>query len=78
MALALAGGLWGAAPARAANGYVVVIAEGLSPQIVTTGKAYLQKAGEDTELTTSFEEAMQTGKAASVDGNSLSEMKGLL
>lgn len=77
-ALSALAGLALAAPAHAATGYVVVVAEGVSPQIVQTGKSYLQKADEDAELTTAFEEIVKYGKSAPVGAGVIGELKGLL
>ncbi|HEX9996738.1 MAG TPA: hypothetical protein VGB45_06315, partial [Abditibacterium sp.] len=53
-------------PAHAAKQYVVVVAEGLSPQVLDLGKSYLRKADEDPEQLTSFDSLIADGKTASV------------
>jgi len=74
-----AGAFFTAAPAQAAaRQYVVVIAEGASPQVLDMGKAYLRKADDDAELSTSFDTLMTTGKMTDAGADSLSQMQGLL
>lgn len=58
--------------------YVIVVAEGVSPQILDLDKDYLRTANEDQALTTSFDSVMENGKAVSVNGNAIADMKGLL
>lgn len=62
----------------AAKGYVVVIAEGASPQLLDLGQAYLRKADDDAELSTSFETLIATGKSATVGTDAVAQMQGLL
>ena len=62
----------------AAKQYVVVIAEGTSPQVLELGKGYLRKSDEDPELVTAFDSLMEMGKAAPVGANAIAEMNGLL
>lgn len=78
-ALFVAAGLVAPATAQAApRQYVVVVAEGLSPQILEMGKGYLRKADDDAELTTSFDALMEEGKAAPVGAGVIGELRGLL
>ncbi|BCM92957.1 hypothetical protein IAD21_04841 [Abditibacteriota bacterium] len=72
--------LLGFAPqnARAATGTVIIVAEGLSPQVLDLGKGYLRKADEDAELTTSFDELKDKAKPATVGADALAQIKGLL
>lgn len=60
----------------AAKQYVIVVAEGASPQVLDLGKAYLRKADEDPELATSFDTLMETGKMTGADA--LTSLQGLL
>ncbi|RYX84765.1 hypothetical protein EON83_09030 [bacterium] len=72
--------LLGALPqkARAASGTVVIVAEGLSPQVLELSKSYLRRADEDAELTTSFDFLKQNAKTATVSANALGQLSGLL
>ncbi|HEX9998748.1 MAG TPA: hypothetical protein VGB45_16555 [Abditibacterium sp.] len=65
-------------PAHAAKQYVVVVAEGLSPQVLDLGKSYLRKADEDPEQLTSFDSLIADGKTASVGANPIASLQGLL
>ncbi len=62
----------------AAKQYVVVIAEGASPQVLDLGKAYLRKAEDDAELSTSFDALITAGKSANAGTDALTQMQGLL
>ncbi len=64
--------------ARAASGTVVIVAEGLSPQVLSLGKGYLRKADEDAELTTAFDELQDKAKPATVGADALTQLSGLL
>lgn len=70
--------LWGfsAQDARAASGTVVIVAEGLSPQVLELGKGYLRKADADSELTTAFDELKAKGSPSGAA--TLADMSGLL
>lgn len=74
----VASALFAAPSQAAAKQYVVVIAEGLSPQVLDLGKGYLRKADEDPEATTSFDTLMASGKAAEVGADPMTAMQGLL
>ena len=80
LGLALAGAAFSAAPlaARAATGTVVIVAEGLSPQVLELGKGYLRKAGEDTDLSTAFDELKDKAKPATAPADALAGMSGIL
>ncbi len=80
LGIALAAATFSAAPlaAHAATGTVVVIAEGLSPQVLELGRGYLRKSGEDAELTTAFDEVKDKAKPAPVPADALAQMSGLL
>lgn len=64
--------------ARAASGTVVIIAEGLSPQVLELGKGYLRKSDDDAQLSTSFDELRDKAKSATVSADALSQLSGVL
>lgn len=71
--------LLAAVPSLAApKQYVVIVAEGLSPQVLQLDRDYLRVANDDAALTTSFDGLMENGKAATVSNNAIADMKGLL
>lgn len=74
----LAGALVAAPAVAAPRQYVVIVAEGLNPQILEMGKNYLRKADEEPEANTAFDMLKEQGKPASVPLDALSQMKGLL
>ncbi|HEX8464386.1 MAG TPA: hypothetical protein VF627_07190 [Abditibacterium sp.] len=61
----------------AAKQYVVIVAEGLSPQVLELGESYLRVADEDAQASTSFDE-LKAAKTASASTDSLSQLQGLL
>ncbi len=68
-----------AAPAHAApRQFVIVVAEGLSPQILEMGKSYLRKADEEPDATTAFDALMAAGKPAAANADALAGLQGLL
>ncbi len=62
----------------AAKQYVVVVAEGLSPQVLELGKSYLRKSDDDAEASTSFDALMADGKPTTAGENAISQMQGIL
>jgi len=64
--------------ARAASGTVIIVAEGLSPQVLDLGKGYLRKADDDLELSTSFDELKDKAKSATVGADALTQLSGIL
>ncbi len=78
-ATSLVAGTLFASPAHAAaKQYVVVVAEGLSPQVLDLGKAYLRKSNDDAEESTSFDALMASGKSATAGDDAISQLKGIL
>ena len=68
-----------AVPALAApKQYVVIVAQGTSPQVLSLGKGYFRAANTDPTLTTSFDALMESGKMAPTTPNAIASMKGLL
>lgn len=64
--------------AHAASGTVVIVAEGASPQVLELGKGYLRKAGDDAQLSTSFDQLADTAKPATAGADALSQLSGVL
>ncbi|PQV64826.1 Alkaline phosphatase [Abditibacterium utsteinense] len=62
----------------AAKQYVVVVAEGLSPQVLDLGKAYGRKADDDAEESTAFDALIAGGKSADMGADALAQMQGIL
>ena len=58
--------------------YVIIVAQGVSPQVLDLDRDYLRTAADDQALTTSFDSIMENGQAASVGANAIADMKGLL
>ena len=68
-----------AVPAWAApKQYVIVVAQGASPQVLDLGESYFRASSNDPTLTTSFDALVAAGKAAPVAGDALAQMKGIL
>lgn len=66
-------------PALAApRQYVIIVAEGASPQVLSLGKDYLRSSNNDPALTTSFDALMDAGKMAPTSATALADMKGIL
>lgn len=77
-ALASAALLSFAPRAFAASGTIVIVAEGASPQVLELGQGYLRKAGDDAELSTSFDQLKDTAKPATAGADALSQLSGVL
>lgn len=68
-----------AAPeASAPKQVVVVVAEGLSPQIIDLGSAYVKTSSTDPDTTIAFSNLKAQGKAATATGDAWSSMRGVL
>ena len=61
--------------ADAASGAVIIVAEGLSPQVLDLGKAYIRNADDNAQLSTSLNELKEKAKPAAF---SLTHLKGIL
>jgi hypothetical protein len=64
--------------AHAASGTIVIVAEGASPQVLELGRGYLRKAGDDAELSTSFDQLRDTAKPATAGADALTQLSGVL
>lgn len=65
-------------PALAAPGTVVVVAEGLPPQVLDLGRGYLRATDEDAMLSTAFDELKGKGQSAVVGDDALAQLGGIL
>jgi hypothetical protein len=74
----LAGGLFTASAHAAARQYVVVVSEGLSPQVLDIGKSYLRKSNDEPDESTAFDALLAAAKPAKVGAAPLFELSGLL
>lgn len=74
----LAGSLLTVPAHAAAKQYVVVVAEGVSPQVLDLGKSYLRKSNDDPEEATAFDALMASGKSAMAGEDAVSQMQGIL
>ncbi len=64
--------------ARAASGTVIIVAEGVSPQVLDLGKSYLRKSDNEPELSTSFDELQDEATPATVGADALAQLRGAL
>lgn len=74
----LAGSLFVVPAHAASNQFIVVISEGMSPQVVELGNAYLRKADQDPEELTAFHTLEKTAQKATAGATSLADLKGFL
>ncbi|RYG64809.1 hypothetical protein EON80_18535, partial [bacterium] len=74
----LAAGLLTAPAHAASNQFVIVVSEGLSPQVIELGNAYLRKADQDPDEKTAFDNLTATGKKSTVTPTAVADLKGFL
>ncbi len=57
---------------------VVVVADGLSPQVIDLGSAYVKASSTDPDTTVAFSDLKSVGKIASAKSDALASMRGVL
>lgn len=78
-AAALAIGVLGATTAHAApNQVVVVVAQGLSPQVIDLGSTYVKTSATEDEPTIGFNDLKVAAKTAKLSGDVVASMRGIL